>query len=48
MRKNGHYKEIGDVGSISNTIQLDNWGCTANVDEYFDFVVRGEYVNEST
>lgn len=49
----GHYKEIGEIGSISNTIQLDNvnedgsvenW--QADIGEYFEFVVRGEY-NES-
>ncbi len=46
----GHYKEIGEVGSISNTIQLDSinedgtseeW--QVNAGEYFEFVVRGEY-----
>lgn len=46
----GHYKEVGEVGSISNTIQLDSinedgtsedWQVEAG--EYFEFVVRGEY-----
>lgn len=49
----GHYKEIGEVGSISNTIQLDSTNADGtseewqvDVGEYFEFVVRGEY-NES-
>lgn len=41
----GHYKEVGQVGSISNVIQLDGWsaGDLANIDEYFEFIIRGEY-----
>ncbi len=49
----GHYKEIGEVGTISNTIQLDSINADGTVEEwqvdageYFEFAVRGEY-NES-
>lgn len=43
--KEGNYKEIGEVGSISNVIQLDGTSKTWSIPAgyYFDFVVRGEY-----
>lgn len=38
----GHYQEIGEIGSISNQIKItSDWGCEEG--EYFDFVIRGEY-----
>ena len=41
----GHYREIGENGSISNQIKTTaDWG--VEVDRYFDFVVRGEYSND--
>ena len=41
----GHYREIGENGSISNQIKTTaDWGI--EVDRYFDFVVRGEYSND--
>lgn len=36
----GHYKEIGEEGSISNILQV---GWKVNVGRYFKFVVRGDY-----
>lgn len=41
----GHYKEIGESGSISNQIKTTtDWGI--EVGRYFDFVVKGEYSND--
>ena len=41
----GHYREVGESGSISNQIKTTtDWGI--EVDRYFDFVVRGEYSND--
>lgn len=41
----GHYKEVGESGSISNQIKTTtDWGI--EVDRYFDFIVRGEYSND--
>ena len=38
----GHYREVGESGSISNQIKITtDWGI--EVGRYFDFVVRGEY-----
>lgn len=41
----GHYREVGESGSISNQIKTTaDWGI--EVGRYFDFVVRGEYSND--
>lgn len=41
---NGHYREIGETNAVSNQIKLTtDWGAEAN--EYFEFIVRGEYSN---
>lgn len=38
----GHYREVGSSGSISNKIKLTtDW--SAEKGDYFEFVVRGEY-----
>lgn len=38
----GHYREVGEANAISNQIKLTtDWG--AEIGEYFEFVVRGEY-----
>lgn len=38
----GHYREIGDIGSISNKIKTTtDWNLEA--DDVLDLVVRGEY-----
>lgn len=40
----GHYQEVGEANAVSNQIKLTtDWG--AEKDEYFEFVVRGEYSN---
>lgn len=39
---NGHYREVGETNAVSNQIKLTtDWGAEAN--EYFEFIVRGEY-----
>lgn len=39
---NGHYQEVGEANAVSNQIKLtSDWGAEKN--EYFEFVVRGEY-----
>ncbi len=41
----GHYREIGESGSMSNQIKTTtDWEIP--VGRYFDFVVRGEYSND--
>lgn len=42
----GHYREIGEADSISNKIKLTtDW--SASKGEYFKFVVKGVYENET-
>lgn len=42
---NGHYREVGESGNISNQIKTTiDWEIP--VGRYFDFVVRGEYSND--
>jgi hypothetical protein len=42
----GHYCEVGNANSISNQIQLtSDW--KAEIGDYFDFVVRGEYSDDT-
>ena len=42
----GHYREIGDADSLSNKIKLTtDW--SAEIGEYFKFVVKGVYENEN-
>lgn len=43
----GHYREVGEADSISNKIKLTtDW--SAETGEYFKFVVKGVYTNETT
>ena len=43
----GHYREVGEANSISNKIKLTtDW--SADKGEYFKFVVKGVYENETT
>ena len=43
----GHYREVGEADSISNKIKLTtDW--SADKGEYFKFVVKGVYTNETT
>ena len=38
----GHYREVGEANAVSNKIKLTtDWAAEAN--EYFEFVIRGEY-----
>ena len=40
----GHYREVGETNAVSNQIKLTtDWAAEAN--EYFEFIVRGEYSN---
>ena len=42
----GHYREVGEADSISNKIKLtSDWA--AETGEYFKFVVKGVYENET-
>lgn len=42
----GHYCEVGDVNSISNQIQItSDWH--PEMGDYFDFVLRGEYRDDT-
>ena len=42
----GHYREVGEADSISNKIKLtSDWA--ADKGEYFKFVVKGVYTNET-
>ena len=43
----GHYREVGEANSIGNNIKLTtDW--SADKGEYFKFVVKGVYENETT
>ena len=43
---NGHYREVGTADSLSNKIKLTmDW--SAETGEYFKFVVKGVYSNET-
>lgn len=43
---NGHYLEVGENGSISNIIKItEDWSC--KIGDYFEFIVRGEYSNDT-
>ena len=42
----GHYREVGTAGSLSNKIKLTtDW--SADKGEYFKFVVKGVYTNDT-
>lgn len=42
----GHYREVGTSGSLSNKIKLTmDW--SAETGEYFKFVVKGVYTNDT-
>ena len=42
----GHYREVGEADSLSNKIKLTtDW--SAETGEYFKFVVKGVYINET-
>jgi len=41
--KDTHYIEIGNAGSVSNTIQFYNWGQAVPTGRTIEFIVRGVY-----
>ena len=42
----GHYREVGTSGSLSNKIKLTtDW--SAETGEYFKFVIKGVYTNDT-
>ena len=43
--KDEHYKEVGETGTISNTIQFFDWGQSVPVDRTIEFIVRSKSVN---
>ena len=46
LKKDVHYTEVGEIGSLSNKIQIKEWGDTIDSGSYFDFVIQGTF--EST
>lgn len=46
LQKDVHYTEMGEVGAISNKIQILNWGESIASGYTFSFVVRGSYETE--
>lgn len=44
--KDEHYLEVGDEGSTSNLIQINNWGDTIDSGLSFEFVIKGNYETE--
>lgn len=41
--KGTHYIEVGNTGSVSNTIQFYNWGQAVPTGRTIEFIVRGVY-----
>lgn len=41
--KGTHYIEVGNTGSVSNTIQFYNWGQAVPSGRTIEFIVRGVY-----
>ena len=41
--EDGHYKEVGETGSISNKILIGSTEYTIDVGDCFEFVVRGNF-----
>lgn len=46
LKKDVHYTEVGEAGSLSNKIQIKEWGDTIDSGSSFDFVIQGTF--EST
>lgn len=46
LKKDEHYTEVGETGSLSNKIQIKQWGDTIDSGSSFDFVIQGTF--EST
>lgn len=45
LEKNIHYSEIGEIGTISNQIQLIDWGSTIKRGKMFQFEIREEGIS---
>lgn len=43
LRKDEHYIEVGNTGTISNLIQIKDWGDTIDKGLSFDFVIKGTF-----
>lgn len=41
--KDEHYTEVGETGTVSNLIQINNWGDTIDEGLSFEFVIKGSY-----
>ena len=41
--KGTHYIEVGNDGTVSNTIQFYNWGQSVPAERTIEFIVRGVY-----
>ena len=39
--KDVHYIEVGEINSISNTIQFKDWGMNVPIDRQIEFIVKG-------
>lgn len=48
LKKDEHYTEVGETGSLSNKIQIKEWGDTIDSGSYFDFVIQGTFETTTT
>lgn len=47
LKKDENYTEVGETGSLSNKIQIKQWGDTIDSGSSFDFVIQGTYGEEA-
>lgn len=43
LKKDEHYTEVGETGSLSNKIQIKEWGDTIDSGSCFDFIIQGTF-----
>lgn len=43
LKKDEHYTEVGETGSLSNLMQIKQWGDTIDSGSSFDFVIQGTF-----
>ena len=48
LKKDEHYTEVGETGSLSNKIQIKQWGDTIDSGSSFDFVIQGTFEAPTT
>lgn len=48
LEKNVHYLEVGTANSISNKIQINNWGEAIEEGYTFTFIIQGNYEEVSS